>query len=162
MLILVQSVAPINCSTNRTVKVVGIVKQYSKELCITIQHIEVVTSFNSVINHCLNTIVSTVLHSREKEKSGEVVVNRQPLRATVPNTVAHGFNSKKPKASDPSESSLDALLQENVWEEETLTQQQQSVLQIIQRNGLSSTEGVSMQTILQNAGSLRMSPKDIV
>lgn len=142
-------------------KVVGIVKQYSKELCITIQHIEVVTSFNSVINHCLNTIVSTVLHSRE-EKRDEVVVNRQPLRATVPSTIAHGFNSKKPKASEPTESSLDALLQENAWGEETLTQQQQSVLQIIQRNGLSSTEGVSMQTILQNAGSLRMSPKDIV
>ena len=135
---------------------IGITKQYKDTLCITIQHIETLTSFNEVIHHWLNVIVSSTHHSKRRESSAPVVVNPLPRRVSAPSQVTDYFEAKKPKTS------LDLLLQENSWEEEPLTQQQQSVLRVIQQMGNSSAEGVSMQMILQNAPKLRMSQKDIV
>ena len=155
---------------------IGLTKQYKDTLCITIQHIEMVTSFNTIIHHWLTLILSSTHHTKRNNHNDRndrndrtdrndrsdpsatrsVVVNPQPRRVAVPSQVTDYFESKKPKQS------IDLLLQENSWEEEPLTQQQQSVLRVIQQQGNSSAEGVSMQRILQNAATLRMSQKDIV
>ena len=146
---------------------IGLTKQYKDTLCITIQHIEMVTSFNTIIHHWLTLILSSTHHTKRSDRNDRndrsdpsatrsVVVNPQPRRVAVPSQVTDYFESKKPKQS------IDLLLQENSWEEEPLTQQQQSVLRVIQQQGNSSAEGVSMQRILQNATTLRMSQKDIV
>ena len=146
---------------------IGLTKQYKDTLCITIQHIEMVTSFNTIIHHWLTLILSSTHHTKRSDSNDRndrsdpsatrsVVVNPQPRRVAVPSQVTDYFESKKPKQS------IDLLLQENSWEEEPLTQQQQSVLRVIQQQGNSSAEGVSMQRILQNAATLRMSQKDIV
>lgn len=146
---------------------IGLTKQYKDALCITIQHIEMVTSFNTIIHHWLTLILSSTHHTKRSDRNDRndrsdpsatrsVVVNPQPRRVAVPSQVTDYFESKKPKQS------IDLLLQENSWEEEPLTQQQQSVLRVIQQQGNSSAEGVSMQRILQNATTLRMSQKDIV
>ena len=146
---------------------IGLTKQYKDTLCITIQHIEMVTSFNTIIHHWLTVILSSTHHTKRNDRKDRndrtdpsatrsVVVNPQPRRVAVPSQVTDYFESKKPKQS------IDLLLQENSWEEEPLTQQQQSVLRVIQQQGNSSAEGVSMQRILQNAATLRMSQKDIV
>ena len=141
---------------------IGLTKQYKDALCITIQHIEMVTSFNTIIHHWLTLILSSTHHTKRSDRNDRndrsdpsatrsVVVNPQPRRVAVPSQVTDYFESKKPKQS------IDLLLQENSWEEEPLTQQQQSVLRVIQQQGNSSAEGVSMQRILQNAATLRMS-----
>lgn len=146
---------------------IGLTKQYKDALCITIQHIEMVTSFNTIIHHWLTLILSSTHHTKRSDRNDRndrsdpsatrsVVVNPQPRRVAVPSQVTDYFESKKPKQS------IDLLLQENSWEEEPLTQQQQSVLRVIQQQGNSSAEGVSMQRIIQNAATLRMSQKDIV
>lgn len=141
---------------------IGLAKQYKDSLCITIQHIEIVTSFNTIIHHWFTIILSSTYHTKRNNRADlsatqrSVVVNPQPRRVAVPSQVTDYFESKKPKQS------IDLLLQENSWEEEPLTQQQQSVLRVIQQQGNSSAEGVSMQRILQNAAKLRMSQKDIV
>ena len=158
---------------------IGLTKQYKDTLCITIQHIELITSFNTIIHHWLTMILSSTHHTHRTDRANRtnstnstnntdrtnrsdpsamrsVVVNPQPRRVAVPSQVTDYFESKKPKQS------IDLLLQENSWEEEPLTQQQQSVLRVIQQQGNSSAEGVSMQMILQNAAKLRMSQKDIV
>ena len=49
-----------------------------------------------------------------------------------------------------------------VWGEAPLTAQQQSVLRIIQQFGITSAEGVSMTTILQNSKKEGMSEKETV
>ena len=146
---------------------IGLTKQYKDALCITIQHIEMVTSFNTIIHHWLTLILSSTHHTKRSDRNDRndrsdpsatrnVVVNSQPRRVAVPSQVTDYFESKKPKQS------IDLLLQENSWEEEPLTQQQQSVLRVIQQQGNSSAEGVSMQRILQIAATLRMSQMDIV
>lgn len=137
-------------------RVIGITKQYKEALCITIQHIEVITSFNTLIHHWLNVIVSSIHHTKHSEQPVPVVVNPQPRRISAPSQVTDYFEPKKQK------SSIDRLLQDHMWEEEPLTMQQQNVLRVIQEQGNNSAEGVSMQMILQNASKLRMSQKDVV
>ena len=111
-----------------------------------------VTSFNTIIHHWLTLILSSTHHTKRSDRNDRndrsdpsatrsVVVNPQPRRVAVPSQVTDYFESKKPKQS------IDLLLQENSWEEEPLTQQQQSVLRVIQQQGNSSAEGVSMQRI---------------
>ena len=128
------------------VRVIGIAKKYKTGLSINVQHIDAISSYDALLVHWLEVIQTARALSVQQAPRA---VNPQTLRSVVPprNRIDQYVKPVAPP------SSLDEM---------PLTETQKKVLKVIQQFGLVSTEGVSMQTILQNARLLRLSDAEIV
>lgn len=137
------------------VRVIGIAKKYKTGLSINVQHINAISSYDALLVHWLEVIQTARALSVQQVPRA---VNPQTLRSVVPprNRIDQYV---KPAAPPPP---LDEIPLDVGFNEVPLTETQKKVLNVIQQFGLVSTEGVSMQTILQNARLLRLSDADIV
>ena len=140
------------------VRVVGSAKPYKEAVAISVQNIESIHSFDEITLHWLETIHTLQFYSKT-----EPIINlpHQQRRVVAPvSSVKQPIKPPQPvkqvKPVTPSEPVMD----DPFWGDITLNDTQQKVLHVIQQYGLSSSEGVSMQIILQNTRKMGMTDKE--
>ena len=136
-------------SQSKYLKIFGSLRIYHDIPTISILHIEVVNSIDTITHHWLKVIF--IKHELMNRSS--LTVMQHTNRTVVP-----------PLETEPTKPSplIDMTVQNDLWDEVALTQNQQRVLQLIQQYGLRSSEGVSMQALLQNARKIGLSEKEVV
>lgn len=115
---------------NHYVSIVGIARQYRDTIVLSIQHISVVYSFDTVQKHFLSILHSSLYH-RRVDQEPFIHLPKQSTRVSAPMKV-----NMQLKAEPLS-----------FWEEIPLTNQQEKVLNVIQQCGVQSSEGMSLDRL---------------
>ena len=134
------------------VRVVGSAKPYREAIAISVQNIEVIHPSDEVTLHWLETVHTLQYYSR-----ADPIINlpHQQRRVTAPVSSVNQPMKPSQPVKQPEPVSDDPF-----WGDITLNDTQQKVLHVIQQYGLSSSEGVSMQIILQNTRKMGMTDKE--
>ena len=134
------------------VRIVGSAKPYRDAISISVQNMEVIHSFDSITLHWLEAIHTIQFYSRT-----DPIINlpHQQRRVIAPAPSLNVPTKPKQPVKQP-----EPVMDDPFWGDITLNETQQKVLHVIQQYGLSSSEGVSMQIILQNTRKMGMTDKE--
>lgn len=110
-----------------------------------------------------DTIINIPNPSRRSTISMSYPSPTQPSKTALDHSRPKLGNNSSTFQSKPSpKSGWEEMENELIWDETPLTTCQQSVLRIIQQYGITTAEGVSMTTILQNARKEGITEKETV